>query len=526
MSDLLERATKGFTTSLAEDGTVTGIAWPADGMADRAGDRISGSAFRHVKAPLPILAGHDHSKPIGTWHSIRWTAKGLEVQGRLELSIPEARQYRALAAAGGLALSIGGRFGNVKRLPNGEREVGTVDLMEVSLVPVPANPGAAITSVKSASDIERHFPMDESNTTDVADTTHITATIDALKAELDATTKSFADLKADHDRLATRLNRPGVVAAKAEDPAVLERKATDDYVRKGIESKALNTTDSADGGVLVPPSFEASLLRKIEEQSPFMSLATTVPVGANSYLIPVEDGLMSADDGWVDEQEEATETAPTFDKIEIEVNELAKFVNVGNRMIDDGFFDILGYLEAQFATKFSQTLNKAFLTGNGVKKPVGLLADNTVGTLNNEHAATVDFDKLIELYYGMPSVYRANGAWVMNAKTLGVVRKLALAHEHAGLFGENLAVGAPATLLGKPIVEMADMPDVAANATPIAFGSLRDAYTIVNRKGLSFLRDPYSQAGKRITTIHATMRIGGGVVRGDAVKLLKMAVTA
>ena len=360
---------------------------------------------------------------------------------------------------------------------------------------------------------------------------------------IDLVTKSLTDLtetvtsrmealeekaKNDNERftkLETRLNRPGVITAKADDTDETERKAFGDYIRKGLlDTKTLNTTNGAAAGVLVPPNFEESLQRKIVEQSPFMAAATVTPVGTNSVSFPRELTLVTVSDGWVDEQEVSTETEPTFEKVELFVNELAKHVNVGNRMIEDGAFDIMAELEGQFATKFSQTLNQAFLAGNGVKKPVGLLTDTTIVKVNSGAAATFTLDTLIGLYYGMPQLFRANGSWIMNAVTLGAVRKMALASGVPGIFGENLAVGAPTTLLGRPIVEMVDMPNIAANATPIAFGSIADAYRIVNRKGLTFLRDPYSQASKRITTIYATLRIGGGVVRPEAIKLLKMSV--
>ena len=66
------------------------------------------------------------------------------------------------------------------------------------------------------------------------------------------------------------------------------------------------------------------------------------------------------------------------------------------------------------------------------------------------------------------------------------------------------------------MVEAEDMPAVAANSLSIAFGDFSAGYMIVDRIGLSVLRDPYSN--NPYVTFHAVRRVGGGVV--DAGDLL------
>ncbi|GJE46188.1 phage major capsid protein [Methylobacterium soli] len=88
---------------------------------------------------------------------------------------------------------------------------------------------------------------------------------------------------------------------------------------------------------------------------------------------------------------------------------------------------------------------------------------------------------------------------------------------------ESIAEGQPPTLLGRPVVEAVDMPDVAANATPVLFGDIQSAYRIYDRVGMSILRDPYSIATEGQTRFHARRRVGAGVVRPEAVRKLKIA---
>ena len=110
----------------------------------------------------------------------------------------------------------------------------------------------------------------------------------------------------------------------------------------------------------------------------------------------------------------------------------------------------------------------------------------------------------------------------MNGLTLASLRML------ANTFGQpfwqpSLALGQPETLLGCPVLEIPDMPDVAANATPILFGDFETAYRVVDRVELSTLVNPYTLATKGATRIHATRRVGADVVQPKAIVKLKIA---
>ncbi len=137
--------------AIDEAGTITGIAWPF-GSPDRVGDVIAPGAFKGAKAPITMLAYHDPAAPVGVWSDVKETAQGLEVKGRLLVEdVPLARELRALVAAGAVGgLSIGFRTLKAEpRRPSG-RTIKSLDLLEISLVSVPAHPGARVTSAKSA----------------------------------------------------------------------------------------------------------------------------------------------------------------------------------------------------------------------------------------------------------------------------------------------------------------------------------------------------------------------------------------
>lgn len=136
-----------------DGGLVKGLAWPF-GTPDSYGDEIVPGAFKSAKAPLPLLFAHDTKQPLGAWDDIAETAKGLSVSGRLLVDdVARAKEIRALVKSGGVTgLSIGFVTKSATVKKTGGRVIKAVELVEISLVTVPAHPGARITSAKSAAE--------------------------------------------------------------------------------------------------------------------------------------------------------------------------------------------------------------------------------------------------------------------------------------------------------------------------------------------------------------------------------------
>src|SRR5207253_2968002 len=118
---------------------------------------------------------------------------------------------------------------------------------------------------------------------------------------------------------------------------------------------------------------------------------------------------------------------------------------------------------------------------------IGYIASGAAGAF----AASNPSDALVDLAYAPRQGYRANGHWVMNRKTEATLRKFKDGQGNY-IWQPGVAAGQPATLLGYPVSEAEDMPDVAANSYSIAFGDFSRGYLIVDRVGVRVLRDPYS----------------------------------
>ena len=127
------------------------------------------------------------------------------------------------------------------------------------------------------------------------------------------------------------------------------------------------------------------------------------------------------------------------------------------------------------------------------------------------------------MMYALPAMYRNAGTWMMNGTTMGIVRTLKDG-DGRFLWQPSFQAGQPETILGRPVIEAVDMPDIASGAFPILFGDF-SAYRIVDRLAMSMLVNPYLLATKGLTRIHATRRVGGRVIQAARFRKLKMATS-
>ena len=310
----------------------------------------------------------------------------------------------------------------------------------------------------------------------------------------------------------------------------------DDFVRRGttVEMKAFTGVTGDQGGFAVPREIDATIDRTLKAISPIRSIANVVKVGSAGYRKLVTTG--GTPSGWAAETDARPGTAsPVFTEIAPPSGELYANPSASQAMLDDAAFDVEAWLADEIATEFAKAEGAAFVTGNGVNRPRGFLQAPTAVTADPVRAfgtlqylasgAAADFganpqERLIDLVQALRAPYRQGASFVMNAATLARIRKFKTT-DGAFVWQPSLAAGQPATLLGYPVIEAEDMPDIAANALAIAFGNFKAGYLIAERTETAILRDPYSN--KPFVNFYATKRIGGCVTNSEAIKLMKFA---
>jgi HK97 family phage major capsid protein len=326
-------------------------------------------------------------------------------------------------------------------------------------------------------------------------------------------------------------------------PAEIEHsKAFDAYVRHGeasglkrLESKALSVGSDADGGYLVPDETEREIGRRLAQVSPIRAIAGARQVSGTVYRKPFL--ITGAATGWVGETAARPQTdSPTLAELAFPTMELYAMPAATQTLLDDAAVNIDDWIAAEVDTAFAEQEGSAFVAGDGTNKPKGFLAYTKVAEASwqwsklgyiatgaaGAFASTNPSDALLDLVYAVKSGYRQNATFVMNRRTQSAVRKLKDANGQY-LWQPPATAGGTASLMGFPLAEAEDMPDVAADAFAIAFGDFRRGYLVVDRMGVRVLRDPYS--AKPYVLFYVTKRVGGGVQDFDAIKLLKFAVS-
>ena len=350
----------------------------------------------------------------------------------------------------------------------------------------------------------------------------------ALKAELET-------LKAKIASGVIAAQRPALDGVKSAEASSF----IDQYVRRGIESgletKAIGNSSDAIGGYAVPQEIDEQIDATLNAISPIRAIANVVKVGSAGYRKLITSG--GTPSGWVAYEADRPETnTPTFSEIVPASGELYANPAASQQMLDDAMFDVEKWLAQEIATEFARAEGAAFVSGSGANQPLGFLSSPTsaavdsarpMGTLQTigtgvagDFPASDPEDALIDLVQSLRSPYRQGAVFVMNSATAAEIRKFRTS-TGAFIFQPSLAAGQPATLLGYPLIEAEDMPDIAASSLSIAFGNFKAGYVIAERNATTILRDPYTH--KPYVHFYATKRVGGQVVNSEAIKLLQFA---
>ncbi len=398
--------------------------------------------------------------------------------------------------------------------------------METKMTPASAETQQALGEVLSAFEAFK-----EANDTRLAEIEAKASADVLLEEKLGRIDAALNEQKAALDRMRLNALRP---EAELLPPA--RESGFSRYMRLGdaaalSEAKSASAGVLSDGGYVVPETTEALIDRQLAEVSPMRAMATVRQISSASYRKPVSRG--GAASGWVAETDPRPQTdTPDLDLLDFPAAELYAMPAATQQLLDDAMVDIDQWLAEEVRDVFAAQEGAAFISGDGIGKPKGLLnytiaADGSQswGELGyvatgaaGGFAAEDPADALIDLIYTPKNAYRARGRFLMNRRTVSAVRRFKDADGNY-LWQPSLSEAGASTLLGHPVMEAEDMPDIGNDSYSIAFGDFSRGYLILDRQGVEVLRDPYS--AKPYVLFYTTKRVGGGVQDFNAIKLLK-----
>ena len=282
---------------------------------------------------------------------------------------------------------------------------------------------------------------------------------------------------------------------------------------------ALKEGVDSEGGYLVPDEYETTLIQALTEETVVRQNCKVITTSSGSHKIPVVASHGEA--AWMDEEDAFQTSDETFGQVNLDAHKVGTLIKVSEELLNDSAFDLEGYMRSEFARRIGDKEENAFLNGNGVHKPTGLLHD-TLGAqigLTAASATALTADEVIDLFHSLKTPYRKKAVWLLNDSTIKTIRKLKDGNGQY-LWQPGIRDGEVNTILGKPYYTSAFMPEIAAGNKTILFGDL-SYYWIADRQGIVFKRLNELFAGTGQVGFLAYKRLDGKTVLPEAIKVLQ-----
>ena len=361
-----------------------------------------------------------------------------------------------------------------------------------------------------------------------------------VQAKLDKINDSLSTLETSLNEQATKaaaaaLNGPGAAPVDPEYSGLFAS-----YMREGSRDQeeklkaaqktgvraAMSEGSNPDGGYTTPIEWDRTVTGRLKLISPIRGEAQVISISKAGFTRLFTDRSLGS--GWVGETASRPATStPQFTSLAFGLGELYANAAASQQLLDDSEVDMEKWLTGEIETEFSRQEGIAFLAGDGLNKPHGVLtyvegAANAarhpwgpIAKVVSGAAAGLTTDGIVNAVYALPAMYEPNAKFFLNRSSLGNVRKLKDGQGNY-IWQPTYVAGQPSTLVGRPVIDVPDMPNVVANAVAVLFGDMAETYLVIDRIGVRVLRDPYTN--KPFICFYVTKRVGGGVQNPDAMK--------
>lgn len=297
------------------------------------------------------------------------------------------------------------------------------------------------------------------------------------------------------------------------------------------EMHALLGTQGDLGGFLIPEDFRREIVKDLAGFAVMRNIARVIPTSSSTLVLPsiqsrsgTERNYSSGYTGaWKPEGYVTGGTAPpvqnqpTFSQERIPVHVWQPdAIEVSTELLADAAVPLDMVLAEVIAETRALDEDSAFILGNGIGKPLGLLDPGTgLTTIDSGSSANVTYDSFVDLFTALPAQYRQNARWLWSSATFGQILKLK-DDQSRPIFLPNEI---PGNLWGKPMLFSEFMPDPAADSKSVVFGDFR-YYVIADRQELRIQR--LTERFAPNIGILPTARVGGQVIRKAAFRALNL----
>jgi HK97 family phage major capsid protein len=365
----------------------------------------------------------------------------------------------------------------------------------------------------SAAAEKRDLSGEENQTYDriMADLDQRSAVIDTIKAQTEREERAAEAMKGFESQV-----KPAVSV-----PAIDESELIRSLARGEIRSHSFEKRDVTKGstGAPVPTSFYDNVVLLARKIGPLLETSTIInTAGGENLQIP---SLSAYSTGTVSSEAAAIgESDPTFNAFKtLGAYKYSFLTQISREMVEDAGVDILGFLSQNVGNALGFAVNGALTTGTGTVQPTGIVTAAGSGiTGSTAVSGAFTADNLIDLVYSVDTAGRTlpGTGWMMNAKSIGAVRKL---KDTAGnyVFSPALSADKRDLILGYEVYENPGMADPATSAKSVLFGHL-PSYFVRTVGGIRLDRSDDYAFQNDLITFRATMRVDGNLIQTSHVK--------
>lgn len=294
----------------------------------------------------------------------------------------------------------------------------------------------------------------------------------------------------------------------------------------------LKGEDQLSQTVNIPNALSQNINDKLRVLSPIRAISKVTYTSDDKLDVVLDNNNTSS--GWVTNDLIQPDNKENVSKISIYLHQLYAKPKVAFSFLEDNASQVEIVLKEKISTQMAEAENKAFLYGDGINQPHGIMKYNFVNSTNyknnNKEIECViggkpgkisDCYKLIELMEILPSKYLYNACWLMSRNVASQLRLMKDEGSGKFIWQNSVLPNTPDTLLGYPVIICDDLPKLNSKEKsycPILFGNFYEAYQIVEKPNITLLKDPY--IAKPFIEFYATKRVGGDIVNFDAIKAL------
>ena len=349
-----------------------------------------------------------------------------------------------------------------------------------------------------------------------------TKKFEELRAEVAKIDKTLELAKEERSMMNTPEDKKADVTGKEKEQA--EERAFANFLRTGatsfndVETRSDVNLGKGDNGVVVPATIAARIIKTVKNIAPIIQNSDFYDVKGDLVFVVDDESTTKTTCNYVAEFQELESTSGKFKAVTLKGNIAGVLVKVSKSLINNAGFDIVNYVVTKVADSIAQFLEGEMI--NGTTKIEGLLNGKQVVTAAGATAVTAD--DLIDLQLKVPQQYRGNGCFIMNPKTFAACAKLKdgqgqylLNKDITGAFGY--------TLLGRPVFESDNMPEVATKKAAVVFADLMGYATKISGDSaeITILQERF--ATQYAVGVAGYVEVDGKIVDQQRIAVLKMA---